>query len=181
MARRGDGWQAFMAQHPSAASSATEEFWVDYLGEHPDVLHRLLADVYEATFGADAPPTLDDLWQLMSAQPRYASAPFGQAVVEALGDRSINWLAQQTGVSQPTLSRMVNGIKPVVNIKDVSGSMYRLERIASVLRVHPSYFAEWRRMWIMTLLDSAFTAQPTLSIGVFRRYSGFDRRERTLA
>ena len=169
-----------MAQHPLAEPSATEEFWVGYLGEHPDVLHRLLADVYEATFGAETPPTLDDLWKLMSAQPRYASVPFGQALIDALGDRSINWLAQQAGISQSTLSRMVNGIKPVVNIKDIRGSMYRLERVATVLRVHPSYFAEWRRMWIMTLLDSAFTAQPTLSIGVYRRYSKFDRRERAL-
>ena len=137
MSRRGDGWQAFMAQHPLAEPSATEEFWVTYLDENPDVLHRLLADIYEATYGADAPPTLDDLWKLMSDQPRYASAPFGEAVIDALGGRSINWLAGQAGVSQSVLSRMVNGLKPVVNIKDIRGSMYRLERIAAVLRVHP--------------------------------------------
>lgn len=169
-----------MVEHPLAEPSASEEFWVRYLDENPDVLHRLLADVYEATYGAEAPPTLDDLWKLMSAQPRYASVPFGEAVVDALGGRSINWLAGQAGVSQSVLSRLINGLKPVVNIKDIRGSMYRLERIAAVLRVHPSYFAEWRRMWIMTLLDSAFTAQPTLSIGVYRRYSAFDRRERAL-
>jgi hypothetical protein len=179
VSRRGDGWRAFMAEHPLAESSASEEFWVTYLAEHPDVLHRLLADVYEATYGADTPPTLDDLWKLMSAQPRFATVPFAQALADALGGRSVNWLATQVGVSQPTLSRMINGVQEVMNVKDLRGSMYRLEQIAAALRVHPSYFAEWRRMWIMTLLDSAFTAQPTLSIGVYRRYSGF-QRERAL-
>lgn len=167
-----------MAEHPLAEPSATEDFWVQYLDDNPDVLHRLLADIYEATYGAEAPPTLDDLWKLMSAQPRYASTPFGEALIDALGGRSLRWLATQTGVSQPVLSRLINGDRPVVNIKDIRGSTYRLERIAAALRVHPSYFAEWRRMWIMTLLDSAFTAQPTLSIGVYRRYSAFDKRER---
>jgi hypothetical protein len=124
--------------------------------------------VYEATYGADAPPTLDDLWSLMSDHPRFASCPFGEALMDALAGRSLGWLAQQTGISQPVLSRLINGDRPVIYVKDPRGSMYRLERIAQALHVHPSYFAEWRRMWIMTLLDSAFTAQMSCSVPLTR-------------
>jgi hypothetical protein len=175
MGRRGNGWQTFLAEHPLGESSASEDFWQQYLADHPDVLYRLLADVYEASYGADAPPTLDDLWDLMSAHPRFASVPFGQAVIDALDGRSISWLALQSGIPQPVLSRLINGRRPVIYVKDPRGSMDRLERVARALHVHPSYFAEWRRMWIMFLLDSAFTAKPTLSIGVYRRYSAFDK------
>lgn len=167
-----------MADHVLAQHSDSEEFWAKYLNEHPDVLHRLLADVYQATYGVDQPPTLDDLWDLIG-HPRFSSQPFGDAVRSVLGDRSVQWLAHQVGMAQPTLHRFVAGTRPIVTINDPRGSMQRIEQVARGLRVHPSYFAEWRRLWIMSLLDSAFVAQPALSAGVFRRYSGFEKRRST--
>lgn len=166
----------FMAEHPLAPYSDSEEFWAKYLNEHPDVLHRLLADVYEATYGADHPPTLDELWDLMSAAPRFASEPFGDATLRLLQGRSVNWLAAQSGIAQPVLHRLIHGERAVVNVKDPKGSMQRIEQVARALRVHPSYFEEWRRLWIMFLLDSAFMTQPNLSMAVFRRYSGFEKQ-----
>ena len=172
---RSEGWKKFLAQHPLGPDSDSEDFWADYLGHNPDVLHRLLADVYQATYGAEHPPSLDDLWDLMSS-PQFSNEPFGVAVKQVLGRRSVNWLAQQTRIGQPVLHRLVHGERPIVKIaEDPKVSMARIETVARALRVHPSYFAEWRRLWIMSLLDSAFTSQPSLSIGVFRRYAGFER------
>lgn len=172
--RAGEGWKSFMAEHPLGEESGSEDFWCQYLDQNPDVLHRLLADVYQATYGAERPPSLDDLWDLMSA-PRFSRAPFGEAVTDLLGSRSITWLAQQAGMAQPALSRLINGQRPIVIRNDPKGSMQRIEQVARALRVHPSYFEEWRRLWIMALLDSAFAGRPDLSIGVFRRYSGFEK------
>jgi len=172
--RTGEGWKTFMSEHPLAEHSDSEDFWAKYLDENPDVLHRLLADVYQATYGAEHPPSLDDLWDLMSS-PRFSAAPFGEAVMELLGGRSITWLAQQSGMAQPALSRLINGQRPIVIRNDPKTSMQRIEAVARALRVHPSYFEEWRRLWIMSLLDSAFAGRPSLSIGVFRRYAGFDK------
>jgi len=62
----------------------------------------------------------------------------------------------------------------VVTLRDPAGSMYQIEAIARVLRVHPSYFVEWRRLWILALLDDAFAAQPHLSIGVWKRFSSHE-------
>lgn len=167
-------WQRLLSQHESAEESETPEFWETYLAEHPDVLHRLLADIYHATHGSEKPPTLDDLWELMSA-PRFSTLPFGEAVLDQLGDRSVRWLASQVGVALSHMQRHINGTRPIVSVHDHRGSMRRIEAVARALRVHPSYFGEWRRLWVMTLIDSAFAAQPGLSVGLFQRFSGFQK------
>lgn len=169
------GWQKILDSHPLAARSEDPDFWEQYLAEHPDVLHRLLADVYQATYGAEKPPTLDDLWAIM-ATPRFTTEEFGDAVMDLLGERSIRWLAGQVGIAHPQLSRYLSGQRPIISIHDTRGSMRRIESVAEALSVHPSYFTEWRRLWIMSVIDSAFTSQPSLSVGIFRRYSGFEER-----
>jgi hypothetical protein len=169
-----DNWQRLLDRQPHGQESEDPDFWETYLSENPDVLHRLLADIYQATYGSEKPPTLDDLWELL-ATPRFSTEDFGRAVLDLLGDRSIRWLAQQVGVSHPQLSRYLNGSRPIVSIHDHQGSMRRIESVAKALRVHPSYFVEWRRLWVMSLIDSAFSAQPALSVGVFRRYSGLQK------
>jgi hypothetical protein len=169
-----DNWQRLLDGHPHGDESSTPEFWEQYLDEHPEVLHRLLADIYQATYGSEKPPTLDDLWE-MFATPRFSTEPFGPALLDVLGDRSVRWLAQQVGTSHTQLLNYISGRRAIVSVHDHRGSMQRIESIARVLRVHPSYFVEWRRLWVLSLIDSAFTAQPALSVGLFRRFSGFEK------
>ena len=166
------GWQGLLQSHPLAKDADSPDFWEEYLADHPDVLNRLLADVYQATYGADKPPTLDALWDIMSSK-RFSTEEFGPAVYEVLGDRSVRWLAREVGGSAEQLRRFVTGQRPIVSVHDHRGSMNRIEAVAKALDVHPSYFMEWRRLWVMSLIDSAFASRPDLSIGVFRRYSGF--------
>lgn len=167
-------WQRLLSQHPLADESETPEFWETYLTENPDVLHRLLADVYHATYGSEKPPTLDDLWEMMST-PRFSTQPFGEAVLDLLGDRSLRWLAREVRISIGQMQRYVVGTRPIVSLHDHRGSMRRIEAVAQALRVHPSFFGEWRRLWVMSLIDNAFATQPALSVGIFRRFSGFEK------
>lgn len=172
-------WQSSLTQHPQGASSSNPDFWEQFFADNPAVLHRLLADVYTAVYGTDKPPTLDQLWDVMST-PRFSTEEFGPAVIALLRGRSIRWLASKIGVAHVTIYYQISGRRPIIQRTgpggpaDVAGSMKRIEAVAQALEVHPSYFVEWRRLWIMSLLDAAFTAQPGLSIGVFRRYAGFD-------
>lgn len=174
-------WGAVLEQHPHGKDSDDETWWGHYLAEHPDVLHRLLADLYQATYGSERPPALEDLWDLVAVK-RFSVEPFGEAAMELLSqrDHSIRWLAQQTGFSHTHLRHLLDGRAPIVNARDFGASMRQLELIARALRVHPSFFVEWRRLWIMHLLDAAFTVQPNLSVGVFRRFSGFERDHRNV-
>lgn len=168
------GQQNLAEAHPLAGQSDSPDFWETYLAENPDVLHRLLADVYQATFGVDKPPTLDALWDLMTGAKRFSSEPFSTAAYELLGKRSARWLALQAGVTHPTVMRYLNGERSPVNISDIPGSMARIESFAKPLKVHPAYFSEWRRLWIMQLLDAAFSQNPNLSVGVWKRFSSFE-------
>jgi hypothetical protein len=166
------GWQRVLEDHPHGDASSDPSFWETYLDEHPDVLHRLLADVFQATYGVERPPTLDELWDLV-ATPEFSVKPFGEALMEALGGRSVRSLSVQIGIHPSALHRFITGEREIVSVRDPIGSMRQLEAVARALRVHPAYFAEWRRLWLMSLLDAAFTAQPALSIGVWKRFSGF--------
>lgn len=166
-------WQRLLDTHALAPRTGSPDFWVEYLAEHPDVLHRLLADVYQAVHGADRPPTLDDLWALVAHQ-EFSSKVFGDAVVELLGKRSVRWLAQQVGVHHSVMTRFVRGERPITSVHDTKGSMARIEAVAKALRVHPSHFGEWRRLWIMSLLDGAFATNPNLSVGIFRRFASLE-------
>lgn len=163
-------WEDVIANHRLVEETASWEFWDRYLADHPDTLNRILADLYQVTTGAKVPASLEELWGLVA--PSYATDEFPVAVKRLLNGRSVRWLARQIGVTQPYMHRLLTGEKPIISIHDPKGSMRRLELVAKALRVHPSHFAEWRRLWAMSLIDTAFASQPNLSIAFFKKFSG---------
>lgn len=164
------GWDAVLREHAAFPKTSDPAWWRVFLGDNPDVLHRLLGDLYQASSdAATRPPTLEDLWNLVG--PRFTNEPFGAAVRELLGKRSIRWLAGEVHIHQSPLTRLITGERDVVSVRDPQGSMARIEAIARALSVHPSYFAEWRRLWVMTLIDTAFERHPNLSVGVYRKFA----------
>jgi hypothetical protein len=166
---KADGWKRVLAQRPEE-DTTDAAFWSGVLSDRPDVLHRLLADVHRSAYGASRPPTLEDLWDLVG-EPAFSHEPFGTAFHEVLGTRSISQVAVRAGMHRGTLLRYVNAERPIVSTQDPEGSMRRLEVVARALVVHPSYFSEWRRLWIMMLIDGAFSGRPELSVSVYRRFS----------
>lgn len=169
------GWEQVINEHVLVSKTDDAGFWRGYLAENPDVLHQLLGDLYQATREASAaPPTLEDLWALVA--PRFSNEPFGTAVRELLNGRSVRWLANEIHIHNVPLTRVLNGERDVVSVRDPKGSMRRIEAVARALRVHPSYFAEWRRLWVMTLIDQAFEEHPHLSVGLYRKFAGHQDR-----
>lgn len=169
-------WRDALTQHALLANSFSPQFWSEFLTANPDVLHRILGDLYLIAAEHRPNPTLDDLWDLVA--PAYSTDPFPQAFMRAAGKRSIRQVAAQIGVHHSILTRYVNGEQDIVRITDPVGSLGRLEAIAQALRIHPAYFAEWRRLWVMSVIDSALASQPNLSVGIYRKFSGQERRER---
>lgn len=175
-------WERIEREHELVHRTIDPEFWREYLDDHPAVLHHLLADLYRATANTkERPGSVEDLWGLVS--PKVSNLPFTQAVLELLGDRSLRALALQMRMHHTTLMRLINGERDIVIADRPDYSMMRLETIARALRVHPSYFVEWRRLWIMSFIDHAIAEQPDLSMGIYRKFAGHvdtRRRERTL-
>jgi len=167
---KAEGWKAVLERHPEGEGSVDPAFWEDVLTSRPDVLHRLLADVHRMTYGTERPPTLDELWEAV-AQPSFSNGAFPEAFAAALGNRSVAQVATRAGMDRKTLHRFVTAERPIVSTQDPAGSMHRIQVVAKALGVHPSYFSEWRRLWVMSLIDVAFGTRPELSVSVYRRFS----------
>lgn len=164
------GWRQVLERHENGAATADPGFWEQTLRQRPDVLHRFLADVHRSVHGTTRPPTLDELWSLV-AEPVFSADPFPVAFETARGTRSMAQIATYAGMHRATLKRYVDEERPIVSTQDPGGSMHRLEVVAKALGVHPSYFSEWRRLWVMSLIDVAFTDRPELSVSLYRRFS----------
>ena len=169
-------WETVAREHELMPKTGDQDWWRQFLAQRPDVMYRLLADLYQASATARGKdptkvPTVDELRELVTQQ--YSNDPFPEALQTLLAGRSVRWLAAQMKIHHSLLTRMIRGERDIVAVTDPEGSMLRLEEIARILRVHPSYFVEWRRLWIMSLLDGAFAAQPNLSIGVWKKFSPF--------
>lgn len=176
MARpRADGWRKVLEKHPDGEDTTDPRYWEGVLEARPDVLHRLLADVHRSTYGAQRPPTLDDLWAAVG-EPVFSNDPFPEAFRAALGSRSMAQIATYASIHRATLKRYVDEDRSIVSTHDPEGSMRRIEVIARALGVHPSYFSEWRRLWVMSLIDVAFAGRPDLSVGIYRRFSAVPSR-----
>ena len=170
-------WEVAARDHADTESAAAPDFWRDTLERDPEILHRLLGDLWNASQAAKGSPggrvtipTVDQVFKLVI--PDYSTKPFPEALAEKLGTRSIRWLAGQIHLHHSHVHRWVTGARPVVNLHDPVASMQQLEAIAKALNVHPAYFAEYRRLWVLVLLDDAFTFHPNLSIGVWKKFSG---------
>jgi hypothetical protein len=156
----------------------SRRFWVQLFDDRPDILHLLLRDIYSITKAQAAGAkggrrkltgegSLDDLWDLVT--PRFSNKPFAEALSDLMGDQSTRAFASRVGMHHSTLSRLMSGDRPISKRYDPDGSMKILEQIAAGARVHPSYFAEWRRLWLMKRLDDALDVQPNVSVGLFRK------------
>lgn len=166
------GWREALQRETERASDPN--YWLQIFEDRPEVLHRLIADLFQAAHGVERVPAADDLWDLVSA-PSYSNLAFGQAFELIVGDRPRAEVAEKAGLFAGTLRRYVTGARPIVTT-DVEGSMRRIELVARACDVHPSFFAEWRRLWIMALLDRAFEVKPDMSYAMFQRLAGFERR-----
>lgn len=170
----------------------TPEFWCKFFDERPGVLHQLLGDLYlitKAQRQADrrggrrsrnTNGNLDELWGMLT--PRFAVAPFGEAVTELIGAVSLRQFAARIPMHHHALGRLISGERPVVRPKDPQGSMQLLESVARAGGVHPAYFAEWRELFIYNALHSALQHQPNVSITIMKQLMNeIDRSQRALA
>ena len=158
-----------------ADQSIDEEFWREAFTENPDVMYRLLGDVYRITSNADSTPSLDELKAIL--EPQYAQRPFTEAVVELLDGRSVRWLAQRMGMHHRVIQRFMTGERSILMVHDPQGSLFRLQQFAKALGVHPAYFREWRRLWILVTVDMAFELEPDLTVQFIERSAGMPPRQ----
>lgn len=162
-------WEQARTLYPSAEYGSG--VWVDFFEAYPDVLTKLLGDVYRVykaeqakKVGAGNPAggrrrsqvngNLDELWAILT--PRFSMEPFSIAARELIGAESLRAFAMRCGMDHRELSRLLRGVsRPTV---------FWLECIARAADVHPAYFVEWRVATLVGILSEAMAKQPALSI-----------------
>jgi hypothetical protein len=148
--------------------------WVAVFQERPDVLHKLLGDLYAITKAQQDETrksgrrtkhingTLDELWDMLT--PRYSTEPFEIAIRDVMGTQSVRAFAMKIPMHHRSFRRYMMGERRIVNPLMPEASMEMLESIAKAGNVHPAFFAEWRELAVLAAIQQGLRAQPDLSI-----------------
>lgn len=167
------GWDA-AGQYAAADSLAG---WSTLMSENPKVLWGLIADVVKAIKASEGEKrtgrrpgatvaSLDELYEILFP-PAFSTQPFPKAFFDALNGMSQYQFAREVGFAQATVSRLLSG--------RTTPSVEHMERIAYVLGLRPTYFAEYRSMKIGQVVADVLAASPELSAEHVRELMGVRR------
>lgn len=134
-----------------------------------DLFARLVKDILkldQAQPGRPGPrPALDyqqgvaRLKQYMGQD--YSLETFPQALKTLANGRSIRSLARKTGLSKNHVHRLLTG--------EMAPDAYAMQAVATAFTKHPSYFSEWRAMWITNAVMNRVLENPESSIVLYRK------------
>lgn len=157
------------AKYPSTKMGT--DGWVEAFDENPDIMYRILGDIYDVVKAEEereagiramgrrpgrSNVSLIDFQQTVF-RGGYSMDPFPQALSKLIDGRwSLRGFAMRVPVSAGWLSKLMNGI--------AEPDFVTLERIADAAKVHPSYFVEWRAMYISQTVETLLRERPNMSV-----------------
>jgi len=155
----------------------TEE-WTGFFGtsEGYHALGRILGDIYDFVKAEEEREagmhrmgrrprrtgSLDDVYRTVFPQA-YTMDPFREAMLKLLAGRSQRAFAPRIPMTQSSLNRLLRG--------EVEPDMQVLEAIANAAKVHPSFFVEWRAMYVSAQITRVLTSQPNVGVKVYKEMS----------
>lgn len=107
--------------------------------------------------------SLADVYATVFPQP-YTMDPFPEAMLKLLNGRSQRAFAPRVPVHQTTLSRLLAGT--------MTPDVTMLERIAVAAKVHPSYFVEWRALYVSQMVEKVLTQRPNIGVSAYKSVRG---------
>lgn len=143
--------------------------WRKAFSSDIDLFGRLVKDILkldQAQPGRPGPrPALDydqgvaRLRQYMGQD--YAIEPFRPAFKHLANGRSIRALARKTGLSKNHIHRLTTG--------EMEPDVFSMGEIAKAFSKNPSYFMEWRAMWLANAIVNRVMENPEASITLYRK------------
>ncbi len=163
-----------MAWDDAAAVAGVDDVtsWTVLLGQRPEALWGLVADVVKAAKACEGQRktgrrpavsvgSLDELYQVLFPI-QYSTKNFCDTFAHLLGHHSQRAFAMRVGFNQATVSRLLTGkTQPNAQI---------IERIAAAFGVRPTYFAEYRALKLGEVVTDVLLAHPDLSADAIRRH-----------
>lgn len=151
--------------------STTHLDWKAAFDRDIDLLGRVLRDILkveQTEQGRPGPrPSLDykegtrRLRQILGED--YSMLPFSEALKILGGDRSVRHLATKCGVSHSHIQRLLAGGR--------EPDMQTLEKVAKAFEKHPSFFLEYRLIYIARTIIDKLGDAPEATINIYRKCS----------
>lgn len=142
--------------------------WEAALDHDIDLFGRIVRDILkleQAVPGRPGPrPSLDinaairRLHQLWGDD--FTIRPFPEAFRILAGDRSLRHVASVTKLNKDCVHRLLNG--------ELDPDGYHMRMVANAFDKHPSYFLEWRMLYITQAVMSRLAWSPERTIDLFR-------------
>lgn len=147
----------------------SEDEWARFFAQRPDVMHKLLGDLYVVSKAQEAkergegrdgrrPKYINGNFAELQTMitPQFSMDPFGIAVKALMRDMSLRGFAGKVGLDHRELSRMMRG--------NAKPTPYAMELIAKANKVTPHYFLEYRLGVITEAIESAARFQPAFTV-----------------
>lgn len=158
-------YEAIISDYPSVL----DESWADRFGNDVELLGRVLRDILkleQAVPGRPGPrPALDvDDAQRRLAQLRgedYTLKPFVSAVHDLKGSLSIRQFAEKVHLDKSHIHRALTG--------KVEPDAFLCRMIAYAHGKHPSYFMEWRILYIVGAIVRRLEWSPESTVALYER------------
>lgn len=147
-----------------------DEFdWSAALEDDLELFGRILRDILkleQAVPGRPGPrPSLDVSAATKRIQQLFGDdftiAPFDEALRVLAGDRSIRHVARITGLNKDTVHRLMRG--------DIEPDGFIMRQCAEAFNKHPSYFLEWRELYIVKTIMSRLNWSPETTVDIFKK------------
>jgi DNA-binding phage protein len=162
-------WEVRAKKIKEQFPSVTNLNWDRALEKDMDLFGRVLRDILkleQAAPGRPGPrPSLDmaaatrRLNQLMGND--FTMLPFHEAFQVLAGGRSLRHVASMTGLNRNTVYRLMKG--------DSQPDGFEMAVVAETFGKHPSYFAEWRILYITNAFVSRLEYSPDTAIDIYRK------------
>lgn len=164
-------YQKVLEAYPSVGSFD----WKDGLSKDLDLFGRVMREILkleQAPFGRPGPrPSLEQsakrkALQVMGEDFSFESFP---VAVKALApEMTIRDLSEYVGLNKSTVHRLMTGV--------IQPDGYYLRVFAAAFDKHPSYFMEWRTLYIVGSMVRRLEWNPELALDLFKEMDRQSRR-----
>lgn len=146
--------------------------WNAALNEDIDLFGRIIRDILkleQAVPGRPGPrPSLDvsaATWRLQQLFGNdYTIQPFNEALKALMGERSLRHVASMTGLNKDSIHRLLK--------QEIEPDGYTLTVCAKAFDKHPSFFLEWRILYITQAVTRRLEWSPETTIDIYKTLDG---------
>lgn len=173
MSPKSKDWRSTLDKIEKDIPGVSDVDWGALFREDPKILGELVNDLIKVNISQKGRPgkrsaqSAEDIEADLKklAGEDFADVAFPQAMRAAMGGRSIRHVASQAHLDKMTVHRLLNG-------RGAPPTAKQMEWLAKAVRKDPSYFVEYRALFVCSALYHIMTQSPEASVVQFNKLKG---------